>query len=158
MRTTCAYLGTSYLMSTMSGACSSESIRLLSLRRSWSVFRLSNIMSFPKSQTSNLDKLSFAKYMKNIGRAYRKQAMELVSTCRTFVQAGDRSISQDADLRKWVPVLNLICCSNRFERVLAVVDVALSSAADPKTSVKPDQMFEGAIQELSDYEQKYHPK
>jgi hypothetical protein len=54
----------------------------------------------PKNQSSNLDKLAFVKYMKNIGRAYRKQAMELVSTCRTLVQAGERSISQDADLRK----------------------------------------------------------
>lgn len=102
---------------------------------------MSSPKAVPKSQT-NLDKLSFAKYMKNIGRAYRKQAMELVSACRTFVQAGDRSISQDADLRK----------------VLAVVDDALSSAADTKSSVETDQMFEEAIKALSDYEEKYHPK
>ncbi|KAN0133582.1 hypothetical protein V8E53_008750 [Lactarius tabidus] len=103
---------------------------------------MSSPEAVPKNQTPNLDKLSFAKYMKNIGRAYRKQAMELVSVCRTFVQAGDRSIPQDADLRK----------------VLAVVDDALSSAADTKSIVETDQKFEGAIKALSVYEQKYHPK
>ncbi|KAF8266956.1 hypothetical protein EI94DRAFT_1701389 [Lactarius quietus] len=96
----------------------------------------------PKNQLPNLDKLAFTKYMKNIGRAYRKQAMELISICRTFVQAGERSISQDADLRK----------------VFEVVDDALSSAADTKTTVGTDEKFEKAVTSLSDYEQKHHPK
>ena len=61
---------------------------------------MSSHKAVPKNQSSNLDKLSFVKYMKNIGRAYRKQAMELVSTCRTLVRVGEQSISQDADLRK----------------------------------------------------------
>jgi hypothetical protein len=55
-------------------------------------------------------------------------------------------------------VLNFISCTNCFERVLAVVDDALSSAAKPKSSAETDQMFEEAIKALSDYEQKYHPK
>jgi hypothetical protein len=42
-------------------------------------------------QPSRLDTLSFAKYMKNVGRAYRKQAMELISICRLFVQAQKQS-------------------------------------------------------------------
>ncbi|KAI9439129.1 hypothetical protein H4582DRAFT_118549 [Lactarius indigo] len=98
--------------------------------------------AFPKSKV--FDKLSFAKYMKNIGRAYRKQAMELISTCRTFVQAGEGSASQDADLK----------------RVLEFTDDALSSAADArnKTSEAADTKFKIAINELSDYEQKYHQK
>jgi hypothetical protein len=61
-------------------------------------------MSSPKAVPENqkFDKLSFVKYMKNIGRAYRKQAMELVSICRVFVQVqvGELSVSQDAALRK----------------------------------------------------------
>ncbi|KAH9051166.1 hypothetical protein EDB83DRAFT_2398339 [Lactarius deliciosus] len=97
-----------------------------------------------KDRSSHFDRLSFAKYMKNIGRAYRKQAMELVSICRTFVQAGERSVSQDADLKQ----------------VLEVADDALSSAADAKskTSETADTKFEEVINALSDYEQKYHPK
>lgn len=33
------------------------------------------------------DKLAFVKYVKDIGRQYRKQAMKLVSISRTFAQA-----------------------------------------------------------------------
>ncbi|KAH8993689.1 hypothetical protein EDB92DRAFT_1944383 [Lactarius akahatsu] len=97
-----------------------------------------------KDRSSDFDKLSFAKYMKNIGRAYRKQAMELVSICRTFIQAGERSVSQDADLKQ----------------VLEVTDDALSSAADAKNKISKtaDMKFEEAINALSNYEQKYHPK
>ena len=57
-------------------------------------------------------------------------------------------------------MLNLITCSNFFERVLEVVDDALSSAADVKnkTSEETDKKFEEAINALNDYEHKYHPK
>jgi hypothetical protein len=50
------------------------------------------------AQSSGFDKRSFVKYMKNIGGAYRKQATELVSICRTFVQAQDQIFNPDADL------------------------------------------------------------
>jgi len=33
------------------------------------------------------DKKESAKYMKNAGRAYKKQAMELITFCRLFSQA-----------------------------------------------------------------------
>ncbi len=33
------------------------------------------------------EKKEFAKYMKSAGRAYRKQAMELITICRLFSQA-----------------------------------------------------------------------
>jgi hypothetical protein len=51
-------------------------------------------------QSPNFDKLAFRKYMKNIGRAYQKQAMELVSLSRTFVQAQEQSSDSDAELGK----------------------------------------------------------
>ena len=59
-------------------------------------------MSSPETVPKNqkIDKLSFVKYMKNVGRAYRKQAMELVSICRIFVQVGGLHVCQDGDLRK----------------------------------------------------------
>ncbi|KAI9450391.1 hypothetical protein BJY52DRAFT_1215514 [Lactarius psammicola] len=95
------------------------------------------------SSKKPFDSLSFVKYMKNIGRAYRKQATELVSICRLFVQVGERSFRQDAHLRK----------------VLEVVDDALSSAADPKNKTSgTNKKFLEAIDKLSVYEQKYHPK
>ncbi|KAH9032236.1 hypothetical protein EDB85DRAFT_1259404 [Lactarius pseudohatsudake] len=96
------------------------------------------------SPKNHFDKLSFLKYMKNIGRAYRKQATELISICRFFVQVGERSVRQDAYLRK----------------VLEFADDALRAAADTKdkTSEGTDKKFEGAIIALSAYEQKYHEK
>jgi hypothetical protein len=54
-----------------------------------------------QAQTPKFDKLSFIKYMKNIGRAYRKQATELVSICRTFVQAQEHSLDSYAKLKKY---------------------------------------------------------
>jgi hypothetical protein len=42
-------------------------------------------MSSPS--TIKTDKYALIKYMKNIGRAYRKQAKELASISRLFVQA-----------------------------------------------------------------------
>jgi hypothetical protein len=38
--------------------------------------------------------------MKNIGRVYRKQATELVSLCRTFVQAHEQTPDSDTKLRR----------------------------------------------------------
>jgi hypothetical protein len=51
-------------------------------------------------QRSRFDKLSFANYMKNISRAYRKQAMELISICRLFVRAQKQIPASDATLRR----------------------------------------------------------
>ena len=50
-----------------------------------------------QGQSPHFDKISFIKYMKNIGKAYRKQATELVSISRTFVQAQDQAFNLDAD-------------------------------------------------------------
>ncbi|KAH9955996.1 hypothetical protein BC827DRAFT_1271203 [Russula dissimulans] len=95
-------------------------------------------------QSPNFDKLAFRKYMKNIGRAYQKQAMELVSLSRTFVQAQEQSSDSDAELGK----------------ALQVVDDALRSAAEVKnkTSEVVDKKFEMAIEMLGRYETAYHPK
>jgi hypothetical protein len=61
------------------------------------------LMDFPannKGNPSSFDKTSFIKYIKNIGRAYRKQAMELVSACRLFVQVQKQTPASDATLRR----------------------------------------------------------
>ena len=51
-------------------------------------------------------------------------------------------------------------CSNCFERVLEVVDNALSSAADTGTKLSEgtDQEFDKAVKALSNYERIHHPK
>ena len=51
----------------------------------------------PSPSTIKTDKYAFIKYMKNIGRAYRKQAKELVSISRLFVQAQDQTFDPDAN-------------------------------------------------------------
>jgi len=51
-------------------------------------------------QSFNFDKLAFRKYMKNIGRGYRNQAMELISISQIFVQEQEQSLDSDTELRK----------------------------------------------------------
>ena len=48
----------------------------------------------------NFDKLSFVKYAKNIGRAYRNQILELISICQTFVRTQEQTPESCAKLRK----------------------------------------------------------
>jgi len=109
------------------------------------------VLSTPSTDAKNCpqsppyDKLSFTKYMKKIGRAYRKQATELISLCRTFSQA--RELAPDAVAR--------------LRTVLEVVDKALDSAADEKNQTKKrfeevDQAFMKAINELASYEKDCH--
>jgi len=43
---------------------------------------------------------TIVKYVKNIGCAYRKQAMELVSICRPFVQVWEQTPASEAKLRR----------------------------------------------------------
>jgi hypothetical protein len=54
----------------------------------------------PMDHSSDFDPISFLRYMEHSGRAYRKQATEIVSLCRVFVRLGEDSVRQDADLRK----------------------------------------------------------
>lgn len=56
---------------------------------------LSNRMSSPS--TIKTDKYAFIKYMKNIGRAHRKQAKELVSISRLFVQAQNQAFGSNTN-------------------------------------------------------------
>jgi hypothetical protein len=52
------------------------------------------------SRMSHFGALSFVKHMKNIRRAYRNQAVTLISFCRTFVQAQEQTPASDAKLRR----------------------------------------------------------
>jgi hypothetical protein len=43
-------------------------------------------MEFPVNVEERFDALSLARYIKNIGRAYQRQSVELVNLCRIFVE------------------------------------------------------------------------
>ena len=43
-------------------------------------------MGIPITFEERFDALSLARYIKNIGRAYQRQAVELVNLCRIFVE------------------------------------------------------------------------
>lgn len=90
----------------------------------------------------DFDKRSFLKSMKDIGRPYRKRAAKLVSICRTFVQAQNKTPDSHYKLRS----------------ALQLVDDALMSAtqAGKKTSKKADEAFKNAVSKLGDYEREYH--
>ena len=47
---------------------------------------------------SDFDQYAFLKYMKNIGRAYRGQAKEIISECRLLVEGQEQSYRSDNEL------------------------------------------------------------
>ena len=62
----------------------------------------------PTGSESRFDKLSFVKYVKDIGRDYREQAIKLVSFCRTFAQAQEQTRSSYDELRRYDSQIMLI--------------------------------------------------
>ncbi|KAI0287771.1 hypothetical protein BC826DRAFT_738940 [Russula brevipes] len=95
-------------------------------------------------KSPKLDIRAFVKYMKNIGRAYRKQATELVSICRTFVTAQEQTPSS----------------YNQLRSALQVVDEALKAASEvaSKTSRDVDDKFDEAFRVLGSYEREFHSR
>jgi hypothetical protein len=51
--------------------------------------------------TTGFDELSFARYMEDIGREYRNQALELISICRSLAQAKNQTRSSYDELRRY---------------------------------------------------------
>ena len=106
------------------------------------------------------DKFSFVRYMKDIGRAYRKQATELVSICRLFAQAQEQTPTCYADLRQYGPsIIFSFSILMTFDSVLDLVDRALESVAKARTeksSKDADDNIKLAINALSDHHTKYH--
>jgi hypothetical protein len=54
----------------------------------------------PTVGADKFDKLSFQRYMNDHGRAYRNQAMELISICRLFSLAAEKVFIQDDALSR----------------------------------------------------------
>jgi hypothetical protein len=70
------------------------------------------------SPASRFDKLSFAKYVKDIGRDYKEQAIKLVYFCRTFAQAQDGTSSSYEELRRYysqiMPILGRVSLFRKY--------------------------------------------
>jgi len=56
-------------------------------------------MGIPIIAEERLDALSFRRYIKNTGRAYQRQAIELVNICRVFVGTPSQKERRDAILK-----------------------------------------------------------
>jgi hypothetical protein len=70
------------------------------------------------SSAPRFDKLSFANYVKNIGRDYREQAIKLVSFCRVFAQAQKQTRSSYEELRRYysqiMPILRPVSLFRKY--------------------------------------------
>src|SRR6267154_3008718 len=63
------------------------------------------------------DNLSFVKEMKDNGREYRNQAIELISICQNFVQAQNQSRSSYDELRRYYSqIMPLLCPDQLFRK------------------------------------------
>ncbi|KAH9979715.1 hypothetical protein BJV74DRAFT_887985 [Russula compacta] len=93
-------------------------------------------------QSASFDKYTFRKYMNNIGRVYKNQAIELIDICCVFARVVEQVFTQDAELSK----------------VLRVCDEALSRAVEARkdSSLASDEFFQKAVRELHEYESKFH--
>ncbi|KAH9016378.1 hypothetical protein EDB83DRAFT_2556335, partial [Lactarius deliciosus] len=102
---------------------------------------MTNYTTFPTG--AHDDDSVFIDYAKNIGIAYRNQAMELINLCRHFSHLAPQLAHQNDDLR----------------RVLRVCDLALRSAADSGKEVtdKANQRFREATQVLGRYSERWNP-
>jgi hypothetical protein len=47
------------------------------------------------------DKLAFVKYVKDVGREYRREAMTSISLCQTFIKAQEQTRSSYEELRRY---------------------------------------------------------
>ncbi|KAH9023012.1 hypothetical protein EDB84DRAFT_1509555 [Lactarius hengduanensis] len=89
------------------------------------------------------NRLLFLEHARNIGRAYRNQALELISICQLFSRiATPKFVHEDTELRK----------------MLTVCDVALRSAADSGTKVtdEANALFKEATTTLNSHSESDH--
>jgi len=96
------------------------------------------------SQSPLFDKLAFRR-MREFGRVYRNQAIELIAICRrySYVRKQDDE-KQDAELTK----------------VLEACDLALSTIVEARkgSSLASNEFIQSARRELCDYELNHHPR
>ena len=111
------------------------------------------------------DRSLFLDHAWNIGRAYRNQAIELISICQ-FVSrlASPKLLHEDAELRRWPIAIGPCICrifpSLTFScRIRRACDLALQSAADSgwKATDKANALFKEATEMLGDHSERRLP-
>lgn len=99
---------------------------------------MTDCVSLPLEAHDNIS--AFLKHAWNIGRAYRNQALELISICQLFSRiAPPKLVHEDAELRRYLntsssshiclPTFTISC------RIIRACDLALRSAADSGAKV-----------------------
>jgi hypothetical protein len=63
-------------------------------------------MGIPIVAADRFDALSFTGYVKNTGRAYQRQAIELVNVCRIFAETSLQGGRHLATLKLWVSLIS----------------------------------------------------
>ncbi|KAI9464391.1 hypothetical protein F5148DRAFT_1368776 [Russula earlei] len=98
---------------------------------------------FNAKKTKMFDHKQFLNLVNDKGRAYRHQAKELISICRSLYAASEQCFRQD----------------NKLSRALEECDKAIGLAVNSRlrTQAITDLGFRNAIRKLHDYETEYHP-
>ncbi|KAF8266954.1 hypothetical protein EI94DRAFT_99219 [Lactarius quietus] len=98
----------------------------------------------PAAGHEQFDPYSFVKYIRDIGRAYQRQAIEIVTICRTFVQVSPQAYQHET----------------KFKEAILAVDMALRLAteAGKKVTVAASKAFAEAQEKLVQYEESAHPR
>ena len=111
---------------------------------------------------SHDNKSVFLEHAWNIGRAYRNQALELISICTLLSRVVSPNLAhEDAELRRQ---LSILCFLHAFAfpltfpctRLLGACDLALRSAADSGTKVtdQANARFKEATRVLSGHSER----
>ena len=118
----------------------------------------STIMTTTLPLESHKNRSLFLEHERNIGRAYRNQALELISICRLLSQiASPKCMHEDAELRRELPFTPFALPPIIFScRIFRKCDKALETAADSGAQVTDvaNARFEEAIKLLNSYSEK----
>ncbi|KAH9956002.1 hypothetical protein BC827DRAFT_819775 [Russula dissimulans] len=100
-------------------------------------------MGIPIILEERFDALSLRRYVKNTGRAYQRQAIELVNICRIFVETPSHKERRDVILKL---------------TVLAVVEALRSATeAGKRVTSEASDAFQVAKEKLLQYRARVHP-
>ena len=121
---------------------------------------LFNSMSAGPQAKDFFDVSSFCRYVNDHGRAYRYQAMRLISICRNFSVVSAQRHLQDAALLRYLSSSLFISRSENLIRVLRGCDEAITRAIQSRKKItqESEYQFELAIRMLRDYLSEYHPQ
>ena len=107
---------------------------------------------------SHKNRSLFLKHARDIGKAYKNQALELISICQLLSRiASPKCVHEDAELRRELPFTPFALPPMTFScRAFRMCDIALRSAADSgaKVTEEADARFKEATKVLSSYSER----